>query len=272
VLGFYLLATAAGFQGALAALTRLALALPSSDGAKASDGATGPLLLHIDAVTGKCAAKVVSGEPGAAAAPRPAELSFGPALSNFQALATQFRLDADVPIPKVQAAALIATTTRVQLILSFQAECCCMPSCLAVADLHLAACRRALIVACQAVWRSSIGFASGQGKDDLAGECDRLLQREIQRLEAAVVAVGERVLPASQTVLEAFPSASGGEGPLHLTLFCPPTGHNHTGEGGHQVLWLCTCFAAQYTAAHRVADVAPAPWLVRLTSAGFATK
>lgn len=105
VLGFYLLATTAGFQGAVAALTRLAQALPSpaTDGAKASEAATGPLLLHIDAVTGKCAAKVVSFEPGATAAPRPAELSFGPALSNFQALATQFRLDADVPIPKVQA-------------------------------------------------------------------------------------------------------------------------------------------------------------------------
>ena len=44
-----------------------------------------------------------------------------------------------------------------------------------------------------------------------------------------MVAVGERVLPPSQTVLEAFPSASGTDGPLHLTLFCPPTGHNHTG-------------------------------------------
>ena len=107
MLGFYILATAAGFQAALAALTRLAqaLPLPSSDGAKASDAAAGALLLHIDAVTGKCAAKVVAGKPGAAvAAPRPAELSFGPALSNFQGLATQFRLDADIPIPKVQTA------------------------------------------------------------------------------------------------------------------------------------------------------------------------
>ena len=102
VLGFYLLATAAGFQGAVAALTRLAQALPPSDpaGTKGSDAAIGPLLLHIDAVSGKCAAKVVSSDPNAA--PRPAELSFGPALSNFQAFATQFRLDADVPIPKVR--------------------------------------------------------------------------------------------------------------------------------------------------------------------------
>ena len=65
-----------------------------------------------------------------------------------------------------------------------------------------------------------------------------------------MVAVGERVLPSSQTVLEAFPSASGGEGPLHLTLFCPPTGHDHTGERGHQVLYRCNPYAVQYTAAH----------------------
>jgi len=126
VLGFYLLATAAGFQGALAALTRPAQALPSSDGGKASDAASGPLLLHIDAVTGKCAAKVLSGEAnGAAAAPRPAELSFGPALSNFQALATQFRLDADVPIPKVQAAALAMTCLQLILWLSADFVCHC---------------------------------------------------------------------------------------------------------------------------------------------------
>ncbi len=68
-----------------------------------------------------------------------------------------------------------------------------------------------------------------QGKDTLDGECDRLLQREIQRLDAAVVAVGERLLPPTQTVLEAFPSAAGSDGPLHLTLFSPPTGHNYTG-------------------------------------------
>ena len=103
MLGFYLLATAAGFQGSVAALSRLAQALPApaSDGAKA-DSAGGPLLLHVDAVTGKCAAKVVSGDASAPAAPRPVELSFGPVLSNFQALATQFRMDADVPIPKVR--------------------------------------------------------------------------------------------------------------------------------------------------------------------------
>ena len=96
----------------------------------------------------------------------------------------------------------------------------------------------ALLLACpcHACCSSFRRFASWQGKDDLAGECDRLLQREIQRLDAATVAVGERVLSASQTVLEAFPSSSEGEGLLHLTLFCPPTGHNHTGERGHQVL------------------------------------
>ena len=87
---------------------------------------------------------------------------------------------------------------------------------------------------------SCVEYPCWQGKDDLAGECDRLLQREIQRLDAATVAVGERVLPSSQTVMEAFPSAADGEGPLHLTLFCPPTGHNHTGERGHQVPDLCS--------------------------------
>ena len=51
----------------------------------------------------------------------------------------------------------------------------------------------------------------------------------MQRLDASVVAVGERLLSPTQTVLEAFPSAAGSDGLLHLTLFCPPTGHNHTG-------------------------------------------
>jgi hypothetical protein len=62
------------------------------------------LLLHVDSVKGKCAAKVVSNDASAAAAPRPVELSFGPVLSNFQPLATQFRMDADIPIPKVPTA------------------------------------------------------------------------------------------------------------------------------------------------------------------------
>ena len=102
VLGFYLLATAAAFQAAVAPLGRLAQALPprasDGDGPKA-ESAAGQLLLHVDAVTGKCAAKVVAADT--TAAPRPAELSFGPVLSNFQALATQFRMDAAIPLPKV---------------------------------------------------------------------------------------------------------------------------------------------------------------------------
>ena len=82
-----------------------------------------------------------------------------------------------------------------------------------------------------------------QGKDTLDGECDRLLQREIQRLDAAVVAVGERLLPPSQTVLEAFPSAAGSDGPLHLTLFCPSTGHDYTGVDLINLVHLLVCCA-----------------------------
>lgn len=65
-----------------------------------------------------------------------------------------------------------------------------------------------------------------QRKDLLAAECERLMEAELGRLDAAVVAAGERSLSASQTVAEALPAA---DQLAQLTLYCNPAGPRATG-------------------------------------------
>lgn len=63
----------------------------------------------------------------------------------------------------------------------------------------------------------------------LAVECERLMESELCRLDAAVVAAGQRPLSASQTVAEALPAEAAGDQLAQLTLYCSPSGPRATG-------------------------------------------
>ena len=80
---------------------------------------------------------------------------------------------------------------------------------------------RTLCIA-QPVAPTQEGHRCLQGKDTLAAACERLLESEICRMEAAVVAVSDVPLSSSQTVAEALSTAAPDCQLAQLTLFCSP--------------------------------------------------
>ena len=92
-----------------------------------------------------------------------------------------------------------------------------------------------------------------QGKDFLSDECERLLQTELARLDAAVLVLGDRPLTASQTVAEALAPACDADGLATLELYCTPASREFYGEHHPSTQQYARMALWRYTVQHRSA-------------------